>query len=304
MIPYCFAYSQRIRVRHRLIWVVWYWFNTFPYSIFERRLHLCGFIKQNMYISAPILIMFAACMPSGIMTSVLSCESSYIHGRLMGFGCAWDNRVNVTGVAEHECVLRCMLDKSCAAVNYDAKEKVCMWIEVPCPVLESHQYTHYQILAPQPVDGCIQWIATSNRNYPRIVKYKSNPNGYYRHAVIRLKRAGEVLPGKWSLSQQHASAVQNNMAFSDRQFEVLVVKESCSVRWVYYDASSGNPMTPGAIVGGHLIDGTPLYVAIACLTENYHVAGYYNHETRMGTCLYGRVRNNRGIVKMLTAPSY
>ena len=236
------------------------------------------------------------------MAPASSCESSYLPDRLMGFGCAWENQANFTGVAEHECVLRCMLGKSCAAVNYDVQERVCMRMEVPCLVLETHQSTHYQIFAPQPVDGCVQWIATSDWNYPRLVKYNNYLYGYNLHGVARLRSAGEVLPGRWHNNSQKAYTVQNNTKLIKSVFEVLVVKESCSLRWVYYDTSSDNPIPPKAIRGGHLVDGTSLFVAMTYLTDTRNVVGYYNHVIRMGTCAWGKVRNNRGGIKILTAP--
>ena len=251
-----------------------------------------------MYMSS----IFAACISSALMGCVSSCESSPLRDRIMGFGCAWDNRVNFTNVAEHECVLRCMFDKSCTAVNYDVQDRVCMCVEVPCPVLEIQQYIHYQILAPPPLDGCVHWVATNDRNYPRMVKYNSSPNGYNLIGIVRLRRAGKLLPAVWSQRNEKAVTVQNNTKFMSKAIEVLVAKESCSLRWVNYDASSGNALPPGAILGGHLADGTPLYVAIPCLTSTGDVAGYYNHDTRGGTCHYGRVRRNHGNIRLITTP--
>ena len=249
-----------------------------------------------MVITTPMLIMFATC----ILPIVLSCQTLHLRNRLMGLGCSWDNQVNFTGVAEHECVLCCVSDKSCTAVNYDVQEKVCTGIEVPCPVLQIYQHIHYQILAAPPVDGCVQWVSTSDWSYPRMVKYNSDPNGNDLHAIARLTRAGEVPPARWSKAKNRAYTVQNNTKFVSSVFEVLVVKESCSVRWVNYDAPNGNPLPPGVILGGHLADGTELYVAISCLSANWQVAGYYNHDTRIGTCQWGSSKNNRGSIKILT----
>ena len=177
---------------------------------------------MDMYMSS----IFAACISSAVMGCVSSCESSPLRDRIMGFGCAWDNRVNFTNVAEHECVLRCMLDKSCTAANYDVQDRVCMWMEVPCPVLKTQQYTHYQILAPPPLDGCVHWVATNDRNYPRMVKYNSSPNGYNLIGIVRLRRAGELLPAFWSQRNEKAVTVQNNTKFMSKAIEVLVAKES------------------------------------------------------------------------------
>ena len=247
-----------------------------------------------------LFIVFVACISSELLKSVISCESFHLHDKLLGYGCGWNNQVIITDVAEHECVLRGMLDKSCTAVNYDVQDRVCMRMEVPCPVLEIHQYVHYQILTPTPADGCVLWMVPNDWSHPRMVKYINKPES--RHAVARIESAGELLPAKWPRNVPKASSVQNNAQFSDSVFEVLVVKESCSLRWVNYNASSGNPLPPGAILGGHLADGTLLYVALFQVAASRKMVGYYNDETRMGTCSFYGVRNIQDSMEILAAP--
>ena len=72
--------------------------------------------------------LFVVCMLLQLSNRVSTCKAIRLRDRLIGSGCAWDNHGNISG-AEHECVLRCMFHKSCAAVNYDAKEYVCMTME-------------------------------------------------------------------------------------------------------------------------------------------------------------------------------
>ena len=85
--------------------------------------------------------------------------------------------------------------------------------------------------------------------------------------------------------------MQANSVRCTTVFEVLLVSEVCSLRWVYHDASRGKPLPTGAVAGGHLADGTPLYVAVIYATANLHVIGYYNHAIGMGTCNYQGVTN-------------
>ena len=60
-------------------------------------------------------------------------------------------------------------------------------------------------------------------------------------------------------------------------------------------------MPPGAIMGGHLADETPLYVAVAYMSDTVNLLGFYNHETRMGTYYHNGVQNTPGGMKILTA---
>ena len=220
----------------------------------------------------------------------------------MGFGCAWDTQDNFTHVAEHECILRCFVDKLCRAVNYDVQENVCMRIEEPCPVVGVQQHVHYQILAEDPEGGCVQWVATNDWNYPRMVKYNRQINGVAWQGVVRLTNAGETLPGRWNLGDTDAISIQNNTKLATGTFDVLVVNEVCSLVWVYYDAASGKPMPPGAILGGHLADGTPLYVAAVNLSKRRSfLVGYYNHVTRKATCYLSGVHDVQQM-SLLTVP--
>ena len=233
---------------------------------------------------------------------VSSCElRMYLRNRLMGFGCARNKQVTFTDVAGHECVLRCMLHKSCTAVNYYAEEKICVRFEVPCPILEMHQHVHYQILAPTHLEGCINWVNTHDWDYPRMVKYNHTVNGLKPHGVARLMMAGEILPAKRPRTNQVAITVQGNARVSKDIFEFWVVNETCSLLWMDYDASSGNCLPAGAVVGGRLADETPLYVAAVNVSASQHVIGYYNHVTRVATCVYAQVTKSQ-IMKILTVP--
>ena len=232
---------------------------------------------------------------------VSSCESMSIRDRLFGIRCAWDNPVVLAGVDEHECVMRCLPDKTCKAVNYDVQNKICTRNDTPCPVVETQPNANYQILATVPVDECAQWVATHNWNYLRIVKVNQNIGADYPVAVARLTSDGYILPAKWSNNGANVYTIKSGSIAHSSTFEVLTVNEACSLRWVYYDASSSDPLPTGAIQGGRLSDGTPLYVALIYARVDRHVVGYYNHATRMGTCeYYGE--NNKQDIELLIVP--
>ena len=232
---------------------------------------------------------------------VSSCESMSIRERLFGIGCAWDNPVVLAGVEEHECVLRCLPDKTCTAVNYDVQNKVCTRSGTPCPVLETQSNVNYQILATVPVDGCVQWVATHDWNYPRIVKVNQDVGGDYPLGVTRLISNGDILPAKWPNNNANVYTIKSGSVTYSSTFEVLAVNKACSLRWVYYDASSSDPLPTGAIQGGHWSDGTPLYVALIYARADRHVVRYYNHATRMGTCDYSG-ENNKQNLELLIVP--
>ena len=257
---------------------------------------------KTMAIPVNKVTLLIACVLFELPNPVSSCKSVALRDRLIGFGCAEDNQKTFTDVAEHECILHCVGDKSCTAVNYDAKDKMCTRLEYPCPVLGIYEHLTYQILAPAPIDGCAQWVVTNDWNYPRIVKKNEVPGAYSPVVVARIVANEEILPAKWPLYNTNAYTIQESSALVHGVFEVFVVNKACSLLWLSYDASSGDPLPPGAIPGGRLADGTPLYVAAVHVTgHGKYVLGYYNHLTRMGACYYSGVQEAQS-VQMLTAP--
>ena len=211
-----------------------------------------------------------------------------------GAGCSWENPVNITGVTIHECVLHCALNEKCKAVNYDIESNVCMRMTIPCPVIETQPHVYYQMLTAAVEDVCVRWVAIHDWNYQRMVKVNQDVDGNYPLGVARIETgAGDILPAKWPNNNHNVFTVKSAALFSGSLFDVLVVHESCSLRWVFYDASNGNPLPTGAIQGGHLTDGTPLYVALMHATDIRRVIGYYNHDARMGTCEYGGVHSRQ-----------
>ena len=229
----------------------------------------------------------------------LACEQMELHPRILGAGCVWDNSISLLAVEEHECVLRCLAHKTCKAVNYDVQNEVCVRSETPCPVVETQPNVNYQILATVPVDECAQWVATHDWNYPRIVKVNQDVGGDYPLGVARLTSGGDTLPAKWPDNHVNAFTIKSGSVTYSSTFEVLVVNEACSLRWLYYDASSSDPLPTGAIQGGKRSDGTPLYVALIYARVDRHVVGYYNPATRMGTCDYNG-ENNKQDIELLT----
>ena len=160
---------------------------------------------------------------------------------------------------------------------------------------------NYQILATVPVDGCVQWVATHDWNYPRIVKVNQDIGEDYPVGVARLTSDGFILPAKWPNNNANVYTIKFRSVAYSSTFEVLTINDTRSLRWVYFDASSSDPLPSGAIQGGQLSDGTHLYVAVTYARVDRHVVGYYNHATRMGTCDYSG-ENNKQHIELLIVP--
>ena len=211
-----------------------------------------------MSISTPKPTLFIACILIEYVNSMSSCESISLMKRLMGFGCAWGTRGNLTHVAKHECILRCFVDKLCRAVNYDVQENVCMSTmpcgrgAAACTLSDPGRRTCRWMCSM----GSHQWL-----ELPTYGKEQSRDQWIRFAGCCTANTCRGTLPGRWNQDKTYAVSMQNNTRLSAETFEVLVVSKVCSLLLVYYDAASGKPMPSGAILARHLQDGTPLYVA-------------------------------------------
>ena len=238
---------------------------------------------QKMLVGAMCCVLFIC----GSTSTVLSCQMISARGWLVNAACTGVTGINITGVTEYECTLYCMQHSTCMAVNYDIQSNVCVGMEKPCPVVQPLSHVYYRILAASGSHWCAHWMANMDWNNPRIIKVNGELETYYPVGVTRFQTGdGDIVPAKWPNNNYYSFSVKLGTDLVVSEFEMLVVDDSCSMRWVYYDASTGDPLPTGAIQGGYLADRTPLYVAVIHARENRRVPGYYNHATRMGTCEY------------------
>ena len=95
------------------------------------------------------------------------------------------------------------------------------------------------------------------------------------HYVVRAEVNGDLLVMNWSPVEGVARGVDTNrQAVEASMWEHMVVDPACSYMWVGFRA--GDPIPGGAVIGGHLTDGTPLYVVVTLGAIGRRPIGYYN----------------------------
>ena len=71
---------------------------------------------------------------------------------------------------------------------------------------------------------------------------------------------------------------RNEQAVEVTSWQQIVFEPGFSFKLVRY--TTGTPVPEGAVVGGQLADGTPLYVAVALSQHMLRPIGYYNPVTQ------------------------
>ena len=100
-------------------------------------------------------------------------------------------------------------------------------------------------------------------------------DGWDPHYVVRAVLGGELLVMNWSPLERVARGVDTSgEAVEASSWEHMVVDPACSYVWLMYWA--GDSIPEGAVVGGRLLDGTPLYVAVTLGLSSTRPIGYYN----------------------------
>ena len=95
------------------------------------------------------------------------------------------------------------------------------------------------------------------------------------HYAVRAMVDGDLLVLNWSPTESMARGVdRNGEAVEVHYWQQMVFEPICNFKWMSYRA--GDPIPEGAVVGGHLAVGTPLYVVMTLGISTRHPIGYYN----------------------------
>ena len=90
---------------------------------------------------------------------------------------------------------------------------------------------------------------------------------------------GKVVPHLNRFYSVHPSGTSDVRL--DTGYEKVAVDASGSVTWVWYNATKGQPLPTGALIGSYVAaTGTPLYVSRLMPTNDLLVVGYYNPQNR------------------------
>ena len=211
-----------------------------------------------------------------------ACEVGYTRP-LVGYRCNAASETNqiMKLLSLEECTLACVRWNNCILLNYNSNLRLCVLSSAHCT--SSERSTANTIRAFHPNSerhGCVSWKSYIGGFPTAATGGIITHNPTYSHAVARGKLNSALLVGQLyaasSLIWAAADGVVHQLAID---LETLSVDISCSVVWVDYLAGQGQQLPFGAIVGGHDVDGTLLYVASGRLIVYGNMdklAGYYH----------------------------
>ena len=222
-----------------------------------------------------------------------------------GYYCRPDNRtVQLSHVPGHLCNHYCVSEFQCSMLSYHVNGGVCMvYTDICVEMMEDREQVSSYILLNRPRNHrCISWLPYQGviPDGERLVRRSDG-----KQVMARINYNNETLPGKFFIHNLNVKTVSlvngpvEVIKSSDSAMEFLVVSDTCSVAWVPHVA--GNPMPPGAVVGGWTSNSTPLIVAALWTTKTNNMNkkysyGYYVPESQLGyVSVGGEVTTNTSV---------
>ena len=142
------------------------------------------------------------------------------------------------------------------------------------------------ILSPAFID-CLEWRPVDAPWLENLVVVNEVGAIGVTYTVGRLNDGSRTLPAKYHPNGSFQTT-DGTRQVTTRTGEFLIVHPLCPYQWMTWISTSGDDLPMGSVVGGHMENGMPLYVAKAWLNEwgGVWVIGYYNPQTKAAHLLF------------------
>ena len=221
------------------------------------------------------------------------CRQRSAHPSLVGLRCTTDTEVyiNKMGVQHNDhCTLLCMRDPTCQVINFNMTGRYCQLGRGPCMTLEREIDFVTTPISEQP---CLKWAHNINKDVYVNISFEEITGSSVFITVARARIGRNKIPGKTASGHNamYYTSEGREMWLPKSECEYLLLSPECTISWVRYDSTSGNPLSATAVIGGNLND-VPLYVArrSARHIPNNPVrysSGYYDSVNGLGHFPFG-----------------
>ena len=219
---------------------------------------------------------------SGLCACLLeACIQRNLREAGIGYRCHDNTYVyrNISVVSTKKCTQRCVHQSDCVQLNHNHVGGYCLLFSSFCTLAQPDEEFTMQRFMYDVVshDECARWVAFPGY-IPGSGVIISGPDVPVPLLLARGEMSDWVIPGKlysgslalWSVYDDKATHVTRNVQYLD-------IHHSCFGVWVPYNASLGIELPHGAVKGGWLPGGSPLYVAKIFHDEQMRsTLAYYN----------------------------
>ena len=217
-----------------------------------------------------------------VLGKVLSCRSSHLNGTLGGYHCPNDDDLisNIAGTERWQYSLLCMRHPDCVRMEHIEAENQCRLAKGLCYEAEDRRNVKMRALGP-PRLGCVEWRPSGTTWQPNLIKVNEVGAAGNDYALDRFLIDGYLLP-VFSGYHTFFKSTTHSLLRSSTIGEYIFVNPGCPILWVPWNGTSGVDLPKGALVGGHLAEGSDVYIAKAWVANTFSRLGYYNPVTGRG----------------------
>ena len=251
------------------------------FSIHSLLWFIAVLLQKTMTIAWSWVYMGFLFMLSNTDASKLPCKFSNIQRPVDGHACEPPDYTNISTSERHYCSMACVHNEKCKATIFDQRHLVCMILPQPCILLKLYVDHVYQAFEYP----CTKWVNAYNAVDAYWIYEALGVQAYVARAFV----GNDFMLGKFTRKFHAITPSGIKIKGGSNQEKIVVDASSCNVTWVSYDATTGQPMPTGALIGGYLAaTNTPLYVSRQAPTRCDWALGYYNplNQKAWGEC-YG-----------------
>ena len=238
-------------------------------------------IYSDMVVLQWIFIAFSICLRSNF---VAACELKHSNKPLYGQQCVTSEPTEIWQAARPQCVWRCLWTEACRYINHNSATGQCELGFSQCEFLQPAAGVIVNIFGP-PRQGCLRWGSDQE---PGWVPIQERDGDIY---MARTINNDALIIGNFFVGVQelwaNGEGVRIGPVTGNENIEVLTKNVVCIVRWLPYTA--GEPLPHGAVTGGHLADGSAVYV-VKVTDNNNPFFGYYNPKSALAYYEYEGAR--------------
>ena len=203
-----------------------------------------------------------------------SCQTKYTNNLISEYRCAPDGNgdAGIWKTNLFRCVWKCLSMSTCHYINHNQTADLCILGLGVCEILEPAPRFIIQAFGPSR-DVCLSWGSPDEPGRVPVQMHDGHETVY----VARVLRSNALIPGKYvTTGKAFWCSIEGEKTgpINLDDVSVLTADPACTLPLMPY--TSGAPIPPGAVVGGHLADGTTLYVVYVDDGTNRPAYGYYN----------------------------
>ena len=220
-------------------------------------------------------------------------RTSYLLPLLRGYACSTRTGTSLilSSTGKRMCMLRCMSDPDCVAINYKKGKDECKLALDACLDVKPNEGYDLQFLRDRgDTFGCVEWVRieessldetkdTPGDNFMWMYEEATEEGEHDNIFIAARKQLGDSqIPGQYKFKNRKFFSRETDGTVVKGVDDVELLQVTCPLIWYPHSADSDKAIQViyNATVGGYMSDGVEVYVARMQEEEGCWHYGYYH----------------------------